>query len=185
VIQERLNNRNELGVVLDKLGIVKSRQGHYEDAAKSFERALNVVAPLGDQLAICTIFNNLGVLAQTHGDAKLARIYFEESLTLSRALGDLDGIGILLNNIGEVHDDLDEARRYFEESHEIFNRTLQIIINCVLGPVNTPAKESPDKIKSFCRRTDRFPVHAIERIIVAIHKIVSQYICYTGHEHPE
>ena len=50
------------------LGVLAQRQGDYEEAARQYQRSLDIDERLGNQAGMASSYHQLGVLAQKRGD---------------------------------------------------------------------------------------------------------------------
>ena len=48
----------------DQLGILAQHRGDYDEAARQYQRALDIYERLGDQAGMATSYHQLGILAQ-------------------------------------------------------------------------------------------------------------------------
>jgi len=63
-------------------------RGDYDEAARQYQRALNIRERLGDQAKIAISYSQLGVLAQLRGDYDEAARQYQRALDIYERLGD-------------------------------------------------------------------------------------------------
>jgi predicted ATPase/DNA-binding SARP family transcriptional activator len=120
-----LNDRNQIGICLNDIGIAHAYAGRLEDAKRFMEQSLEVKREIGDRQGVAYALGNLGNVAAMMGDLETDRILQQESLRIKRELGDAQGIANSLHSIAaSLRDagDLEGARAYHRESLEIFLR---------------------------------------------------------------
>jgi len=103
-------------------GAISVRRGDLEDAKSSFGRCLEISEAAGDVEGVGLANNGLGIVAMNLADNDGALLRFEGALKAFRELGDPAGTAMAAGNLGELHlqrGELDEARRYMEESVEL------------------------------------------------------------------
>ncbi|HEV2122244.1 MAG TPA: tetratricopeptide repeat protein [Chloroflexota bacterium] len=110
-LARELNDRALIARVLNNLGEVARRAGHYDRAAALYGEALTQARALGHQSRIGSVLHNLGHVARHRGDLTRAVQYFEEGLGIVRALGFHAGVAHCLAGLAAVAADLGEAER--------------------------------------------------------------------------
>ena len=110
---------------IHQLGILAQARGDYHEAARQYQRSLDIEERLGDQAGMATSYHNLGILAQHRGDYDEAARQYQGSLDIRERLGDQAGmadsyfqLGILAQDRG----DYDEAARQYQRSLDIEER---------------------------------------------------------------
>jgi tetratricopeptide (TPR) repeat protein len=129
------DRRGEARGVLE-LGVIEYRQGDFDVARISFERALGIVGD-ADQSIVARILNALGILEWQAGNLDAAADLYRRSREAYEAVGDAAGIAGALNNLGILRwqrDDVDgaladyaDALRLSEELGD--HRTVAILYN--------------------------------------------------------
>ncbi len=108
--------------VLSWIGVLKWRQGDYEQAEKYHKENLASGKEIGDKRGIATSLNSLAVVSFYRGDHEQAEKYLKESLTIEKEIGDKRGIAVSINSLGNVsfdRGDFEQAEKYFKESRAI------------------------------------------------------------------
>ena len=70
------------------LGMLAQARGDYAEAARQYQRSLDISERLGDQAGMATGYHQLGILAQDRGDYAEAARQYQRSLNISERLGD-------------------------------------------------------------------------------------------------
>jgi tetratricopeptide (TPR) repeat protein len=105
-----------------QLGVLTQSRGDYDEAARQYQRALNLEEPLGNQTGMAESYLQLGWLAQDRGDYDEAARQYRRALGISEQLGDqaalaagYHNLGLLAKDRGDYH----EATRQYQRSLEI------------------------------------------------------------------
>ena len=128
--EDIVNTFNENELILAKLngtiGIVKNKQGNYEEALKYYNRVLkfNKEGLIKNPLDIATSYNNIGNVYNNMGKYKEAFEYHKEALEINRKiLGENHpDTAISYNNIGNVYNGMEKH----EEALEHYKKALEI-----------------------------------------------------------
>ena len=110
---------------LHHLGILAQARGDYEEAARQYQRSLDIKERLGDQAGMATSYHNLGILAHDRGDYEEAARQYQRSLDTKERLGDQAGMATSYHNLGILaHDrgDYEEAARQYQRALDIDER---------------------------------------------------------------
>jgi tetratricopeptide (TPR) repeat protein len=75
-------------------------RGDYDEAARQYQRSLNINERLGDQAGIASTYHNLGMLAQDRGDYDEAARQYQRSLNINERLGDQAGMASTYSQLG-------------------------------------------------------------------------------------
>ncbi|MBS4170176.1 Uncharacterized protein NEOC95_000896 [Neochlamydia sp. AcF95] len=113
----------------NKLGTIDRGLGHYEEAKKRFEKALDIYGRIDDikPSFLAGVYNNLGNLLKDLGQYIEARQTYEKALTLygkgsfkvSSDIADIHhSMGIVLSRLGEFV----EAKNHFDYADEIYSQ---------------------------------------------------------------
>jgi len=108
--------------LLFRKGLIKTRQGKYDQAEKDFLKALEISKNIGSDKEIALIYQGLGIIYNNKGIYDDSLDYFKEALGKLEKIEDLKLEASVLNNMGNVflnRSDLDKALGYFERSLEI------------------------------------------------------------------
>ena len=70
---------------IHQLGILAQLRGDYDEAARQYQRSLDILERLGDQAGMATSYHQLGMLAQDRGDYDEAARQYQRSLDIKRA----------------------------------------------------------------------------------------------------
>jgi tetratricopeptide (TPR) repeat protein len=77
-------------------------RGDYEEAARQYQRSLDIKERLGDQSGMATSYSQLGDLAQQRGDYDEAARQYQRSLDIDERLGDQAGMAISYSQLGNL-----------------------------------------------------------------------------------
>ena len=80
-------------------------RGDYDEAARQYQRALDINERLGDQAGMATSYHQLGILAQDRGDYDEAARQYQRSLDISERLGDQAGMATSYSQLGNLEKD--------------------------------------------------------------------------------
>ena len=125
IMFEALEDRNQIGICWNDIGITHVYTGNLEEAKQCFEQSLEIKREIGDKQGVAYALANLGNVASMQGDDELDRVLQEESLRIKRELGDASGIANSLQALGSMAREAKNyglARAYFHESLEILQR---------------------------------------------------------------
>jgi len=110
---------------IHQLGVLAQVRGDYGEAARQYQRCLDIFERLGDQAGMATTYHNLGILAQGRGNYDEAARLYQRALDIKERLGDQSG---LANSYGQLallaqdRGDYDEAARQFQRALDISER---------------------------------------------------------------
>ena len=110
---------------LNRLGIVAHGRGDYDEAARLYQRALDIFKRLGDQARMAASYHNLGMLAQNRGDYDQAARLYERALDIFKRLGDQASMATSYGQLGilaQERGDYDEAARQYQRALDMFER---------------------------------------------------------------
>ena len=65
-----------------QLGILAQHRGDYDEAARQYQRSLDIDERLGDQAGMASSYHQLGMLAQLRGDYDEAARQYQRSLDI-------------------------------------------------------------------------------------------------------
>jgi len=116
------DNKRQQGIALGNLGSVYLKEGGWEQAIGSFEKALAVFRELGNRRGEGATLTNLGSVYLQQGRWEEAIGCHERALPVFRELGDRRGEGATLTNLGVVY--LEQGR--WEEAIGCFEKDLAI-----------------------------------------------------------
>ena len=108
-----------------QLGILAQDRGDYDEAARQYQRALDINERLGDQAGMATSYGQLGILAQDRGDYEEAARQYQRALDIFERLGDQAGMASSYGQLGilaQDRGDYDEAARQYQRSLDTFER---------------------------------------------------------------
>jgi tetratricopeptide (TPR) repeat protein len=77
-----------------------SDRGDHEEAARQYQRSLDVKERLGDQAGMASGYHQLGVLAQDRGDHEEAARQYQRSLDIKERLGNQAGMASSYSQLG-------------------------------------------------------------------------------------
>ena len=107
------------------LGILAQDRGDYDEAARQYQRSLDIHERLGDQAKMAAGYHNLGILAQDRGDYDEAARQYQRSLDIEERLGNQAGMADSYHQLGvlaQARGDYDEAARQYQCSLDINER---------------------------------------------------------------
>jgi len=85
---------------IHQLGILAQARGDYEEAARQYQRALDIDERLGDQAGMASSYHQLGMLAQDRGDYDEAARQYQRSLDIDERLGNQAGMATSYSQLG-------------------------------------------------------------------------------------
>ena len=71
-----------------RLGILAHDRGDYDEAARQYQRSLDISERIGDQAGMAGSYGRLGILAHDRGDYDEAARQYQRSLDISERIGD-------------------------------------------------------------------------------------------------
>ena len=110
---------------IHQLGMLAQNRGDYEEAARQYQRALDISERLGNQAGMASGYHNLGILAQARGDYEEAARQYQRALDIFERLGDQAGMATSYHQLGilaQDRADYDEAARQYQRSLDINER---------------------------------------------------------------
>ena len=110
---------------IHQLGTLAQARGDYDEAARQYQRALDIDERLGDQAGMATSYHQLGMLAQDRGDYDEAARQYQRALDIDERLGDQAGMATSYHQLGilaQDRGDYDEAARQYQRSLDIEER---------------------------------------------------------------
>ena len=113
------------GRYIHQLGILAHDRGDYDEAARQYQRSLDIKERLGDQAGMASSYHQLGILAQDRGDYDEAARQYQRSLDINERLGNQAGMAISYHQLGilaQDRGDYDEAARQYQRSLDINER---------------------------------------------------------------
>jgi tetratricopeptide (TPR) repeat protein len=113
------------GALIGRLGEVAQARGEYDEAARLFQRSLDIREQRGDQVGTAAAHSSLGVLAQSRGDYDEAARQEQFALGIFTQLGNQAGMATSYHNLGilaQYRGDYDEAARLYQDSLDIEER---------------------------------------------------------------
>ena len=115
-------NSSRRGPYIHHLGMLAQLRGDYEEAARQYQRALDLDERLGDQAGMATGYHNLGILAQQRGDYEEAAREYQRGLDIKERLGNQAGMANSYHQLGrlaQLRGDYEEAARQYQRSLDI------------------------------------------------------------------
>ncbi|HSH04581.1 MAG TPA: adenylate/guanylate cyclase domain-containing protein [Anaerolineae bacterium] len=89
-------------VLVQKIGIVLSRQDDWQLGRKRLEESLEIAQELGDVKRVIVAYNHLGWLATEQGAYEIAQNWLEMGLGLAREHNEREGVATALWHLGRV-----------------------------------------------------------------------------------
>ena len=90
---------------IHQLGIIAQARGDYDEAARQYQRSLDINERLGDQAGMATSYGQLGSLAQERGDYDEAARQYQRSLDIEARLGNQAGMATSYSQLGNLETD--------------------------------------------------------------------------------
>ena len=110
---------------MHQLGIIAQERGDYDEAARQYQRSLDITERLGDEASLARGYHQLGRLAQERGDYDEATRQYQRTLDISEQLDDQEAIASSYHNLGAIahqRGDHEEATRQYQRSMDISER---------------------------------------------------------------
>jgi tetratricopeptide (TPR) repeat protein len=85
-----------------RLGSLAQRRGDYDEAARQYQRSLDILKRLGNQASVAGTYHQLGMLAQDRGDYDEAARQYQRSLEISERLGNQASIATSFSQLGDL-----------------------------------------------------------------------------------
>ena len=141
--KESREQRRRQMVSYNTIGSSYSDIGKYDVALQYYEKALDSVHDLGDQLNEGVVLGNMGDMYRHLGQYKQALNCFEKKLAIARALGNRRGEGNALGHIGNIYRDIGQyvsALSYYEQqlaiAHDLGDQHNECIVLGNLGDLH-------------------------------------------------
>ena len=87
---------------LHHLGMLAQARGDYEEAARQYQRSLDINERLGDQTGMATSYHNLGAIAQDRGDYEEAARQYQRALDINERLGNQADMATCYSQLGNL-----------------------------------------------------------------------------------
>ena len=97
---ERLGDQAGMAGSYHQLGMLAQDRGDYDEAARQYQRALDIFERLGDQAGMASSYHQLGILAQDRGDYDEAARQYQRALDIFERLGDQAGMATSYHQLG-------------------------------------------------------------------------------------
>jgi tetratricopeptide (TPR) repeat protein len=107
------------------LGRLAQDRGDYDEAARQYQRSLDITERIGNQSGLVASYGQLGVLAQDQGDYDEAARQYQRSLDIAERLGEQAAMATCyyqLGSLAQYQGDYDEAARQYQRSLDIKER---------------------------------------------------------------
>ena len=101
--KENIGKRKEEAERLYKLGIEQYKKNKFQEALKTFEKALVIYREIGDKWREVNSLNNIGQVYYHLREHYKALEYYQKVLAITKKFGDKEGEGKTLNNIAEIY----------------------------------------------------------------------------------
>jgi tetratricopeptide (TPR) repeat protein len=108
-----------------QLGVLAQHRGDYDEAARQYQRSLNIRERLGAQAGMASSYHQLGNVAFLRGDYNEAARQYQRSLDIKERLSDQAGMASSYHQLGilaQHRGDYDEAARQYQRSLDIRER---------------------------------------------------------------
>ena len=90
---------------IHQLGMIAQDRGDYDEAARQYQRSLDINERLGDQAGMAIGYHNLGILAHDRGDYDEAARQYQRSLDINERLGDQADMATGYHQLGMLAQD--------------------------------------------------------------------------------
>ena len=110
---------------IHQLGILSQYQGDYEEAARHYQRSLDINERVGNQASMASSYHQLGRLSELQGDYGEAARQYQRSLDIEEQVGNQAGMATSYHQLGILahdHGDYEEAARQYQRSLDINER---------------------------------------------------------------
>ena len=124
-VESRKETKTRIAVLNDIKGILKLRQGSFDDAQNYLLIALRIRKELKNKIDIALSEKNMGNLYLNRGELDKALTKYQQSLALYKELGYQQDIALVLNNIGEIfklEGNYEEAIQNYRKSNKILTK---------------------------------------------------------------
>jgi tetratricopeptide (TPR) repeat protein len=142
--------------LLNGLGQVRGRMGHFAEALPSLMEALWIRRRVGNRAGEAAVLNSLGLLHADHGDPEEGLSYLRQAYAIHAGAGDLADLGVSLNNMGDVllrlkrHDEaLECLRQALVFRRAAGDRYGEGITESTIGEAHWTAGEYEDAVAHF------------------------------------
>jgi tetratricopeptide (TPR) repeat protein len=111
--------------LIQQLGTLALRRGDYDEAARQYQRALDISTRSRDQEGMASVYHNLGVLASQRGDYDQAVRQYQRALDINKRLNNQAQMAAGHNQLGILarrRGDYDEAARQYQRALDIHQR---------------------------------------------------------------
>ncbi len=122
-IAYELNNKEDITMCLNRLGIIHKNMDQYEDAIYYYQEALKIAEEENDSLNIANTLNNIGnIYFHNRGNYVRALEYYSRALDISINTGNKENEAYLLRNLGNIY----ELQNKYQSALNNFNQALLI-----------------------------------------------------------
>ena len=80
--------------------MLAQNRGDYDEAARQYQRSIDINKRLDDQAGMASAYHNLGALAHERGDYEEAARQYQRALDINEQLGDQAGMASGYHNLG-------------------------------------------------------------------------------------
>lgn len=104
---------------LKQMGHIESKRGEFENAFKSYEASLEILAFIGNLREVGNIHNSMGFNYFEIGEIDKAKEHYDKALQASRQCSDTKLTADVWNNLGILansHGEIEEAVEYYKKS---------------------------------------------------------------------
>ncbi len=122
VISQRLEDNDEQGEIISRIGVVYRKMGEYQKAIDSFKQAEKInflIRNFGQG----GMLNNIGLVYYDLGEYHQALDSYQKALAFAQKIEDRGGEGVTLNNIGVVYD----KREEYQQAIDSYQEALSIV----------------------------------------------------------
>lgn len=121
-ISQKLNDNENQGQALKKIGIVYYYAGMVDSALWYFEKSLVCFKQVDNNLEQANLVNNLGLLISDKGDYNKALDYYQQAKMLYESVNDSAGVSGAIGNMGGIYLNVgsyEKALDYFMQANDL------------------------------------------------------------------
>ena len=119
----KLELKNEISSIYNRIGVTFHDLGNYEEALHNYINSLEIAESTNDKTSIGRAYNNIGIVYTDQNNLEKALDYYRMSLDISIEINDLHGEANSYNNMGVISQDKGEL----EMALKFFRKALNIV----------------------------------------------------------
>jgi signal transduction histidine kinase len=152
----RLNDKENEGIILNSIGLLKIRKSDYLNALKYYQDALVLFEKAGYIRGLAICYGNIGNIYENFGDYSKALDLYMKQLEISESINDREALGVANVNIGDIQrsmDNFEMALEYYTKSLKIFEEINDLegigILHINIGEIDITRKDFINSQKHF------------------------------------